>query len=149
MSCAGCGLAFFLNPAVAVAAVIRDPGGRVLLIRRAKEPARDKLALPGGFVDRGETAEAALAREIREELGLEVIRSSFLVSHPNTYEYRGVVYPVLDFFFDAVVRSFDVVLDRHEVSGHELVPLDQIDVDGLAFESMRVAVRALRACQYG
>jgi len=143
-SCDGCGLVFYLNTAVSVSAVIRDDAGRVLLIRRAKDPGRGRLSLPGGFVDRGETAEAALAREIREEIGLEVSGASFLLSSPNMYDYKGVTYPVLDLFFVAEVRALDVVLDRSEVSGHELTPLDEIDIEGLAFASAGVALRALR-----
>ena len=54
--CPDCGFHFYLNPAAAAAGLIlseRRPG-EVLLIRRAKEPKRGKLALVGGFVDQGE-----------------------------------------------------------------------------------------------
>ena len=50
--------------------VVRD--GRALLIRRGKEPLYGRWVVPGGTVELGETLEAALVREMREETGLEV-----------------------------------------------------------------------------
>ena len=59
------------RPIVAVGAVILD-GDRVLLIQRGQEPLKGEWSLPGGAVEVGETLEAALAREVREETSLEV-----------------------------------------------------------------------------
>ncbi len=60
------------RPIVAVGAVILD-GNRVLLIQRGQEPLKGEWSLPGGAVEIGETLEAALAREVREETSLDVI----------------------------------------------------------------------------
>jgi 8-oxo-dGTP diphosphatase len=54
---------------VVVGAVLRDGAGRVLAARRTSPPGWE---LPGGKVEPGETEPAALARELREELGIEV-----------------------------------------------------------------------------
>jgi 8-oxo-dGTP diphosphatase len=60
------------TPALTVDCVIYDPKGRVLLIRRKNRPFKGAFALPGGFVDIGETVEAACRREVLEEVGVTV-----------------------------------------------------------------------------
>jgi 8-oxo-dGTP diphosphatase len=52
--------------------VILD-GDRVLLVQRAQEPLKGEWSLPGGAVEVGETLQAALAREVREETSLDVV----------------------------------------------------------------------------
>jgi 8-oxo-dGTP diphosphatase len=60
------------RPIVGVGGVVLDAGGRVVLVRRRFEPLAGRWSLPGGGVDVGETLEAAVAREVLEETGLEV-----------------------------------------------------------------------------
>ena len=65
------------NPALTVdAVIIKD--GKIVLIKRKEEPFQGQYALPGGFVEYGETVEAALRREVLEETGLIVEVSSLI-----------------------------------------------------------------------
>jgi 8-oxo-dGTP diphosphatase len=60
------------TPALTTDCVIFDRDGRVLLIRRKYEPFKGGYALPGGFVDIGETIEEACRREVSEEAGITI-----------------------------------------------------------------------------
>lgn len=88
--CTGCSFVFYLDPKLAVGAIIRDDGGRVVLVRRAIEPGYGKWVFPGGYVDRGEEVVAAAVREAREETGLDIRLDGLL----DIYSYAGRV-PVI------------------------------------------------------
>jgi 8-oxo-dGTP diphosphatase len=61
------------TPLLTTDCVICDRDRRVVLIQRKNEPFKGAYALPGGFVDIGETVEAACRREVLEETGLTVV----------------------------------------------------------------------------
>jgi 8-oxo-dGTP pyrophosphatase MutT (NUDIX family) len=67
--CGACGKTSYLNP-TPVAVAVQPVGSGLLVVRRGIPPARDTLALPGGFIEVGETWQQATVRELREEVGL-------------------------------------------------------------------------------
>ena len=140
LRCPACGHQHYINPAVAVGALVTDPSGQLLLVRRAKDPGKGLLGMPGGFIDAGETAEDALRREAREEVGLELGTMQFLLSHPNSYIYAGLRYDVLDLFFVCRVDSFAGAHARDEVQELVIRPGPQVQPEEIAFPSMRRAV---------
>ena len=69
--CPKCGRVVYYDPKIAATCVI-ERGGKVLLVRRGNQPGYGLWSMPGGYVDRGEVVEAAAAREVLEEVSLEV-----------------------------------------------------------------------------
>ncbi|GIF12083.1 NUDIX domain-containing protein [Actinoplanes teichomyceticus] len=68
--CAACGETTYRNPAP-VAVALQPIGSGLLVVRRGIAPAEGRLALPGGFIELGETWQAAAARELGEETGIK------------------------------------------------------------------------------
>jgi 8-oxo-dGTP diphosphatase len=81
------------QPALAADCVVFDPQGRLLLIRRKNPPFQGQYALPGGFVDYGETTEQAAARELAEETGLTAVALTLIgvYSGPNRDPRKHVI----------------------------------------------------------
>jgi mutator protein MutT len=147
--CRACGLHLYVNPAIAVVGIILDSRDRVLLIRRAREPGKGKLAFPGGFVDPDETAEAALRRELQEEVNLAIGSLRYLCSQPNRYEFREVTYTVLDFFFIVRAEQTASAAAPNEVESLTWMDPPAVELETLAFSSMREAWKKFLARRSG
>jgi len=120
------------QPKVGVGAVvIRD--GRVLLIRRGKEPLRGRWLVPGGTVELGETLEEAVVREVREETGLEVAPREVLTVFDRIDRQEARVlyhYVIVDYLCD--YRSGEpragsdaeaiALVSREELAAYDLPP---------------------------
>ncbi len=83
--CARCQTPLYENPVPATCLVVIDEARRVLLVRRRVEPRIGEWCLPGGFMELGESPEAAALRELAEETGLRGVIDGLLgvVSTPN------------------------------------------------------------------
>jgi len=78
------------TPLLTVDCVAFDRRGRVLLIRRANPPFAGQYALPGGFVDIGETVETACRRELEEETGVKARELTLVGTYSDpTRDPRG------------------------------------------------------------
>lgn len=64
-------------PMVTVDAVI-ERDGKIMLIKRKNEPFKGDWAIPGGFVEYGESTEDAIIREAKEETGLDITPKALL-----------------------------------------------------------------------
>ncbi len=135
-----CGFTLYNNVAGAVAVVIKCKN-EIFFTRRNQDPKKGKLDLPGGFVDPKESAETTCKRELFEELQLEVdeMQLKYLASLPNVYHYKGIDYNTLDLFYEyEVSEKFEVKLEISEISETVWIPLDQINLEDIAFDSQKI-----------
>lgn len=129
-SCSECSFNYYFNSSAAVVAVIENNKGEILVCRRANDPAKDTLDLPGGFIDMYETAEEAACREIKEETRLIVTSIEYLFSIPNIYLFSDFEVHTVDMFFKCKVDDFselkaqDDVSELFFISPNELNPSD-------------------------
>ena len=139
--CPDCGFDLYCNVASAVGLLIVTAEGKILFERRAKEPRRGKLALPGGFTSPDESAEEAAVRECLEETGVSPKAVRYLCSFPNSYPYRGILYKTCDLFFTAELdAAAELHAQEQEVSAFEWIAVEShagIDALDLAFPSAR------------
>lgn len=138
--CASCGFVYYFNASAAVVAFILNGKGELLVCRRGKEPAEGTLDLPGGFIDLYETAEEGIAREIREETGLEMTEAKYLFTLPNTYLYSGFLVHTLDLFFLCRVKDDSRLLAMDDVADSFWMPLEQICTEEFGLDSIRKGV---------
>ncbi|MFC5570528.1 Nudix family hydrolase [Lysobacter yangpyeongensis] len=113
-----------------VAGVIRDRRGRILLARRTE--GRDLAGLwefPGGKHEAGETAEAALKRELREELGIAVEPGDRVIRVPQAYPHKRLCLDVYDIrAWTGTVRGLEgqalAWVPPHKLADYPMPPAD-------------------------
>jgi NAD+ diphosphatase len=138
--CPACGLTVYANPAPTVSALVLGDEGRLLLARRARDPARGLWDLLGGFMDEGERPLETLARELREETGTEIEPLEFFGAWPDRYGDGGVW--TINLYWTARIASgepepADDVAELAWFRPGELPPRDEI-----AFENTHEVLEA-------
>jgi NAD+ diphosphatase len=96
----------------AVIMLVTDPGDRCLLARNAQWP-KGRVSVLAGFVEPGESAEQAVAREVREETGVIVSSVRYAASQPWPMPHSLM----LGFRADAVTTQISVDAEEIEEAG--------------------------------
>ncbi|MCD4719708.1 MAG: NUDIX domain-containing protein [Desulfobacula sp.] len=142
--CSSCNFKFYLNTAAAGIALIFNKKGELLVTKRRYDPAKGMLDFPGGFTDPGETIEACLIREIKEELNLKITSLKYFCSVPNTYVYKTVTYSIIDFAFLCSVDDFDTIKASDDVSDFYFMELTNLDINRFGLDSPKIVIDRLR-----
>jgi mutator protein MutT len=115
------------QPIVGIGVVIVDDQ-RIVLIKRGNEPAKGKWSIPGGLIELGETPEAAVIREAREETLLEVDNPRLLdVVNQAEWDSDGKIryhYVIVDYLVHVVGGTIGAATDAAEL---RWVPLDEVE----------------------
>jgi len=139
--CDTCHFHYFINNSAAVACLIFNSSGDLLLTRRAFEPNKGMLDLPGGFVEPLETVEEAVVREIKEELNVHVIHMTYLVSFPNLYPFSNFEVPTVDLAFVCETSSLSQLCPGDDVAAVEFVHPAKINLTGMCSDSMKQIIQ--------
>ena len=117
----------------------------LLVVRRAKEPAKGTLDLPGGFSDMFETSEEGVRREVREETGLEVEKTQFLFSLPNQYLYSNFLVHTIDMFYLCQVADTTKAHAMDDAAEARWIPLQDLRPEEFGLTSVRKGVEKFLA----
>lgn len=132
--CSACSFTYFHNVATAAAAIL-EYDKKIILIKRAREPGKGKLDLPGGFIDPGEAVEEGLNRELKEEIGITLDKMKYIGSSPNVYKYKDVTYNTCDIFFYSKIESIPTDFNKTEISELVLINPSEVVLKDFAFKS--------------
>ena len=131
------------RPVLGAAAVVIHEG-RVLLIRRGKEPLRGRWVVPGGTVELGESLEAAVVREVQEETGLLVTPREVVTVFDRIERDGDVVryhYVIVDYACDYVSGTPRAATDAEDVAFVAPQDLPRYDLPPKALEVVLDAFR--------
>jgi 8-oxo-dGTP diphosphatase len=131
--CERCSFVFYLGPKLVAGALVELDGG-IVLIQRAIEPGYGRWTFPGGFVERGEVAEEAAARETLEETGLRIETTGIV----GLYTYEGQIPAVAVFSAHATGGEPQPLDETLEVKSF---PRDGLPWSELAFPSTEHALK--------
>lgn len=135
--CPKCGHIHYHNSRPTASAII-SRGGEILLTQRVANPARGQWDVPGGFLEEHELPEDALRREVKEELGTDILIGPLIgIFGPTLYPFGGQDGYNLDLYYEASLTQEQLTI------GDDVVAIDWFDHKSLpkiAFPSVSQAI---------
>lgn len=126
----------FEHPVVGVGGIAMDKG-RLLLIQRSRAPYAGMWSIPGGKLNRGETLEQALAREMREETGLDIEVTRYAGLLESIFpDGRDDHYVILDYFVEVLGGELKAADDAADARWFELDMVRTLTTTPMLVESL-------------
>jgi NADH pyrophosphatase NudC (nudix superfamily) len=141
LKCGNCGFHYYVNSAAAVAALVINEEGKLMLTKRGIEPGYGKLDLPGGFVDPLETVENALERELFEELGLKIKTFRYIGSAPNEYIFSEFSVFTIDMGFIVYPETVEGLRAQDDILDFKFYGDNEIDYNEIPAPSIKHFVK--------
>lgn len=141
------GHSLYLNTSPAVGVWIVNDKNEVLVAVRAHEPGIGRLDSPGGFNDGAETAENAIARELKEELGLhtdQYTKPQYILTDIDTYPFAGEILKVLTIMFWTRLIGHPTITASDDVAKAKFVSFNDVEPSDIYLDAPRAAFIALR-----
>jgi ADP-ribose pyrophosphatase YjhB (NUDIX family) len=134
-----CLLCSFENPKPTATAIIIEKE-KLLVVKRVQEPFKGKRDFVGGYLNKDETPEDGLRREIKEELGVDCLLH-YVSTFNGTASYGGYVYPIVNFAYLVQLKG-RIKLDKRENSRVSWVAIKALKT--IAFDSNQKILRYVK-----
>lgn len=113
--CDNCGTEAYSNPIPVAVVVIPVISGGIIVARRNINPKKGELALPGGFMETGETIEEAGCREVFEELEIKVKIKKVLGVESNSVKTNVLIFLEAEPVDESIIKDFTPNQESQEV----------------------------------
>lgn len=133
----------YINPKSTVACILIK-NNKILLAKRVKNPFKNYWCLPGGHVELFEKIDAAVKREIKEELGIK-IKPKFLTFDQEIY--KNLKWHANVFFFASDVNGH-IRINKNELSGYKFFANSEIKNLKLAFNHKKITLKFFKNGKY-
>lgn len=137
--CPNCGREVY--PAISTAILVLVRKGDSILLVHARNFKGSFNSLVAGFLETGETLEECVAREVKEETGLDITECRYLFSIPNLYMYCGFEVHTVDMFFECHVKDFTGVHAEDDAAEIVIVKKEELKAEEFGLMSIKKAIR--------
>ena len=137
--CSSCNWTYYPHVAGSVCAIIIKKG-KVLMVRRNRDPYKGTWMFPAGFIDYGEHPEETLAREIKEETGLKLKKATLFKVMQSEDDPRSPGHFL--FFYKVTVSGTKLETDKDE--NQEIGWFDLENPPEIGWESHRFVIKFLQ-----